>query len=185
MIPLAIDPALVPIALAGRGPLAIRRLAQLREAGADPLVFSPEPDGELAAFAGDRLVRALPYLADLDAIRLLYVMGLEPAVERSLADLARSRRVLVNVEDVTPLCDFHSPSVVRRGDLVMTVSTGGRSPTLASLLRQRLEALFPEEWAERLGRIAALRDRLRGDGASMAAVARETKDMIAREGWLP
>ncbi|WP_042699550.1 bifunctional precorrin-2 dehydrogenase/sirohydrochlorin ferrochelatase [Azospirillum sp. B506] len=185
MIPLALDPARVAIALAGNGPLAVRRLTQLREGGADPQVFSPDPDGELAALAGDRLVRALPDAADLDMVGLLYVMGLGPETETALAELARQHRVLVNVEDVIPLCDFHSPSVVRRGDLVMTVSTGGRSPTLASLLRQRLETLFPEEWAERLRSIAALRNRRRVEGASMSEVARETREMIDREGWLP
>ncbi|WP_372398537.1 NAD(P)-dependent oxidoreductase [Azospirillum sp. HJ39] len=185
MIPLALDPSRVVIALAGTGPLAVRRLTQLREGGADPMVYSPEPDGELAALAGGRLARTLPDAAALDGIGLLYVMGLGPETERTLAELARSRRVLVNVEDVIPLCDFHSPSVVRRGDLVMTVSTGGRSPTLASLLRQRLEALFPEEWADRLRTIAAFRDSRRAEGASMSEVARETRDLIARERWLP
>nr|WP_211113779.1 NAD(P)-dependent oxidoreductase [Azospirillum picis] len=182
---MAIDPARVSIALAGQGPLAVRRLAQLREGGADPAVYSPEPDGELAALAGDRLFRALPQAGDLDGIGLLYVMGLGPEAEQALAELARRHRVLVNVEDVVPLCDFHSPSVVRRGDLVLTVSTGGRSPTLASLLRQRLEALFPEVWAERLRAVAALRDRRRAEGAAMSEVARESREMIAREGWLP
>ncbi len=185
MIPLALDPARVPIALAGNGPLAVRRLTQLREGGGNPLVYSPEPDGELAELAGDRLVRALPFTDDLDAVRVLFVMGLDPAVEKTLAEMARARGVLVNVEDVVPLCDFHSPSVVRRGDLLLTVSTGGRSPTLASLVRQRLETLFPEAWAERLSAIAALRDRLRGEKASMSTIAKATKDLIAREGWLP
>ncbi len=185
MIPLAIDPARVPIALAGNGPLAVRRLTQLRDGGANPAVYSPDPDAEFAALAGEALTRALPGPDDLDAARVLFVMGLDPAVERALAELARSRGVLVNVEDVIPLCDFHSPSVVRRGDLLLTVSTGGRSPTLASLLRQRLETLFPESWAERLRTIAALRDAMRKDGASMAEVGKAAKDLIAREGWLP
>ncbi|MCG5243274.1 bifunctional precorrin-2 dehydrogenase/sirohydrochlorin ferrochelatase [Azospirillum doebereinerae] len=185
MIPLAIDPARVPIALAGNGPLAVRRLTQLREGGADPVVYSPEPDAEFAALAGERLVRALPFDRDLDAVRVLFVMGLDPAVETTLAKLARSCGVLVNVEDVIPLCDFHSPSVVRRGDLLLTVSTGGRSPTLASLLRQRLETLFPEIWSDRLRQIAGLRDQLRKDGASMAAIAKATKSLVTREGWLP
>lgn len=185
MIPLALDPARVPIALAGNGPLAARRLSQLREGGADPKVYSPDPDADFAALAGDCLVRALPSGDDLDTVRVLFIMGLDPAVEQQLAELARSRRVLVNVEDVVPLCDFHSPSVVRRGDLLLTVSTGGRSPTLASLLRQRLESLFPDVWAERLRTIAALRDGMRKDGAAMAEVGKAAKELIAREGWLP
>lgn len=185
MIPLALDPARVPIALAGNGPLAMRRLTQLREGGADPVVYSPDPAADFAELAGASLVRALPSGSDLDRLRVLFVMGLAPTVERELAELARSHRVLVNVEDVVPLCDFHSPSVVRRGDLLLTVSTGGRSPTLASLVRQRLESLFPESWAERLRTIAALRDGMRKDGASMAEVGKAARELIAREGWLP
>ncbi|SMH59962.1 precorrin-2 dehydrogenase/sirohydrochlorin ferrochelatase family protein [Azospirillum agricola] len=185
MIPLVLDPARAPMALAGNGPLAVRRLTQLREGGADPTVYSPEPDGEFAALAGERLVRALPGPDELDAVRVLFVAGLDPAVETELAERARARRILVNVEDVVPLCDFHSPSVVRRGDLLLSVSTGGRSPTLARLLRERLEALFPEVWAERLRTISDLRDGMRKAGASMSAIATATKERIAREGWLP
>lgn len=185
MIPVALDPARVRIALVGQGPLAKRRLAQLLDGGASPVAFSPDADAEIATLAGDRLVRSLPSAEDLAAVQLLFVAGVEDAVAGDLARRARDRGILVNVEDVIPLCDFHAPSVVRRGDLLLTVSTGGKSPALAQMVRERLEALFPASWAERLAEIAALRDRLRAEGAKGPDVLRASRDFIAGKGWLP
>lgn len=185
MIPVALDPAHVRIALVGQGPLAKRRLAQLLEGGAAPAIYSPEPDAELIALSGAALRRALPSLADLEGVQVLFVVGIDDADAAALARQARGRNILVNVEDVIPLCDFHAPSVIRRGDLLLTVSTGGRSPALAQLLRERLEALFPAIWADRLAEVAALRDRLRAAGAKGPEVLRACRDLIAAKGWLP
>ena len=185
VIPVALDPAHVRIALAGQGPLAKRRLAQLLEGGAAPAVYSPEPDGELATLAGRALRRALPSLADLDGVQVLFVVGIDGDAAEALARQARQRNILVNVEDVVPLCDFHAPSVIRRGDLLLTVSTGGKSPALAQVLRERLETLFSPAWAERLAELAVLRDRLRAAGAKGPEVLRACRDLIAVKGWLP
>lgn len=184
MIPLALDPIRVRVALAGQGPLARRRLAQLRDGGADPVVYAPAPDPDFTQFAGNALVNSLPTDADLAGVRVLFVVGLEDAQAQALAGRAQALGILVNVEDVVPLCDFHVPSLVRRGDLLLTVSTGGKSPALAQLVRERLESLFPAAWAERLVDIAALRDRLRADGASGPAILRATRDFVTGKGWL-
>ncbi|WP_188259319.1 NAD(P)-dependent oxidoreductase [Azospirillum tabaci] len=185
MIPITLDPTHVRIALVGQGPLAKRRLAQLLDGGAAPAVYSPAPDEELATLAGTALRRALPSLAELDKVQVLFVVGVDDPAAETLARQARSRNILVNVEDVIPLCDFHAPSVIRRGDLLMTVSTGGRSPALAQVLRERLETLFPAVWADRLAELAALRDRLRAAGAKGPEVLRACRDLIAAKGWLP
>lgn len=184
MIPVALDPAHVRMALVGQGPLAKRRLAQLLEGGAAPAVYSPEADAELATLAGDGLRRALPSPGELDGVQLLFVVGIADEAAEALARQARDRGILVNVEDVIPLCDFHSPSVIRRGDLLLTVSTGGKNPALAQVLRERLETLFPAVWADRLAELAALRDRLRGAGAKGPEVLRACRDLIAAKGWL-
>ncbi len=185
MIPVALDPARARVALAGRGSLAQRRLAWLLEGGAAPAVYAPQADAALAALAGPRLVRALPGPEDLAETQLLFVAGLDPAEAEALAARARAGGVLVNVEDVVPLCDFHAPSVVRRGDLLLTVSTGGRSPALARMLRERLESLFPAAWSARLGEIAEMRDRLRAGGTGGTEIFRATRDLVAGRGWLP
>jgi precorrin-2 dehydrogenase/sirohydrochlorin ferrochelatase len=69
---------------------------------------------------------------------------------------ARERKVLCNIADNPPLCDFILPALIRRGDLTITVSTGGKSPALAKKISRRLEEEFPETYGpylDLLGRI--------------------------------
>lgn len=183
MIPMMVDPRLVGVVLAGGGALVAKRLRWLRDGGADPVVFAPDADPELADLAGSALRRCLPGEADLRAARLLFVAGLPDGPARALAELGRSLGMIVNVEDVLDLCDVHVPAVVRRGDLLLTVSTGGGSPGLAARIRARLEALFPPVWGERLTRAAQERARLRAEGADGPTVGRAIEDLVQREGW--
>ena len=93
----------------------------------------------------------------LAGLRVLFVAGLERPVAAALAASARNAGVLVNVEDVPELCDFHVPANVRRGELVFTVSTCGRAPGLARRLREWLESAFGPEWSGRLDDVSAAR----------------------------
>ena len=186
MYPLLVDLGRVPALLVGDGPAAARRLAQLDEAGAARLrIFAPCPDAALAALAGSRLERRLPAADDIAAARLLFIADLDGAVAARLAALAEAAGVLVHAEDRPALCDLNTPALVRRGDLLVTVSTNGRSPTLARRLRQFLEQLLTADWADRVARVGALRDRLRAAGASLAAVGRASEALIDDERWLP
>jgi len=186
MYPLLVDLARVPALLVGDGPAAARRLAQLDEAGAARLrVFSASPDPALIALAGARLERRLPTSDEIAAARLLFIADLDGEAAARLAWLAQAVGVLVHAEDRPALCDLNTPALVRRGDLLVTVSTSGRSPTLARRLRQFLEQLLTAEWADRVARVGALRDRLRAAGASLSAVGRASESLIDDERWLP
>jgi precorrin-2 dehydrogenase / sirohydrochlorin ferrochelatase len=184
MIPLIVDPARVPIALVGRGGAAERRLGLLREAGAEDIeVFSDAPSASLAASAGLRLRRRLPGRDELARTALLWIVDLPIAEAASLARTARATGCLVNVEDVTALCDFHNPAQLRRGDLLLTVSTGGKSPGLAARIRRELARSFGPEWAGRLDRIAARRAAWRRPGRPLHELARLTDSAIDENGW--
>jgi precorrin-2 dehydrogenase/sirohydrochlorin ferrochelatase len=186
MYPLLVDLTRVPALLVGDGPAAARRLAQLDEAGATQLsVHAPNPGPEMRAAAGDRLVKRLPSAAEIAAVRLLFIAGLAAHEAARLAAIAQEAGVLVHAEDRPALCDLNTPALVRRGDLLVTVSSNGRSPTLARRLRQFLEQTLSGEWADRVARIGALRDRLRAAGASMDAVGHASEALIDGEGWLP
>src|SRR5262245_40379943 len=146
MIPIVVDPKVTPLALIGRGELACRRVAALRAGGAGELaVFSDRPCAALAELAGEQLRRRLPSADELSRFRVLWIADLRPDEAAALAALARALGVLVNVEDVTAWCDFHNPSIVRRGDLLLTVSTGGQSPGLAARIRRELADRFGPE----------------------------------------
>jgi precorrin-2 dehydrogenase / sirohydrochlorin ferrochelatase len=183
MIAVALDPAAVAIAVAGRGPPALRRLSVLRAGGAHPLFFCDFPGSEFLDGLDDALRERLPSESDLAGLGALWIAGLPREEAATLAARARARRVLVNVEDVRPLCDFHNVAEVRRGDLLLTVSTGGRSPGLAARIRARLAGQFGQEWAERLAVLDARRSGWRADGRSTAEVARLTDDALSRAGW--
>lgn len=186
MFPVVLDLTRLSVALIGRGSLTARRLSQLDAAGARHIaVFAENPDPELIEVAGPRLHHRLPGAEDLRAARVILITELPESQSRHLAEQARAAGALVNVEDNIPLCDFHTPSLVRHGDLLITVSTGGTSPGLARRLRKHLERLFGPEWGERLKRLAEARRGWRSEGADMAEVARRTDAMIDREGWLP
>jgi precorrin-2 dehydrogenase / sirohydrochlorin ferrochelatase len=181
MIAVALDVAALPIAVAGRGPAALHRLRALRAGGAgELLLFSDRPDHlDLAA---DRPLRPhLPGRSDLAGLRALWIAGLPDDGAAELAALARSERVLVNVEDRAELCDFHSVAEVRRGDLLLTVSTGGASPGLATRIRARLAAEYGLEWAERLKLLRGSRAAWRREGRDVAAL---TDQLLQANGWL-
>jgi precorrin-2 dehydrogenase/sirohydrochlorin ferrochelatase len=184
-VPLALDLATLPVALAGSGPALLKRLTLLDAERVPNLhIYATDPSAEVAAAAGPRLIPRLPTEAELARYRVLFVAGLPPAGSEHLAALARTHRVLVNVEDTLPLCDFHVPAILRRGELAISISTGGGSPTLSRRLRAYLAELFPEVWAERIGRIAGMREDMRREGASMGEVAERTNAVIDGEGWL-
>jgi precorrin-2 dehydrogenase/sirohydrochlorin ferrochelatase len=103
---------------------------------------------------------------------------------RKATGRARAFGVLVNVEDVLPLCDFHVPAIVRQGDLLLTASTGGTVPGLARALREHLAESFGPEWRDRLIDLSKERARFRSQGLSPGEVSQKVRDLVAEKGWL-
>lgn len=167
MLPIVLDPAKLAVGLAGAGEGLARRRAMLEQAGVTPLPVAPD-----AAESA------------LTPLSVLFVAGLDLDRSARLAQFARNAGVLVNVEDVPDLCDFHVPAAVRRGDLVVTVSTGGKAPGLSRILREWLEDRFSGEWTARLGDLSAARSGWREDGLSPNQVSQKTRDLVAKKGWL-
>ncbi|MGH7104730.1 MAG: precorrin-2 dehydrogenase/sirohydrochlorin ferrochelatase family protein [Acetobacteraceae bacterium] len=163
MIPIVLDPSRLRLGVAGRGPAAERRLSLLRAAGAEPLALS-----------ADRL----------PALDLLWIADLPLPRAETLAAAARARGALVNVEDQPALSDFRNTAELRRGDLLVSVSTGGQSPGLAGAIRDRIGTLFGPEWAGRVAEFGARRRMWRAQGSRLAALARLSREAIARSGWL-
>jgi precorrin-2 dehydrogenase/sirohydrochlorin ferrochelatase len=88
---------------------------------------------------------------------LAFIASGDPAFDELAARAAREAGVPVNVVDRTALCDFFTPALVDRGQVVAAVGTGGASPVLAQVLRQELESSIPEG----SGRLAALLQEFR------------------------
>lgn len=184
MIPILLDPAFCPVALVGRETLAVRRLGWLRACGADPDVFSDRPSPELADLAGARLVARLPTAEDLTAFRAIWIADLPEPDGHALAEQARTLRVLVNVEDVLPVCDFHTPAVVRRGALTVAIGTGGASPAVAGAVRRRIDETLPDTWGPVLEQITQARQALKAAGAGPAELLVDARSRLSAAGLI-
>jgi precorrin-2 dehydrogenase len=132
----------------------------LLAAGASVTVVAGGPPAALSALRSDPRVTVArrPWRpADLDGATVCVAASADPATRAAVSRAARDRGVLVNVMDDVEHCDFAAPALVRRGDLLIAISTGGRSPALARRLREELERRFGDEWATVLDLLAEVR----------------------------
>ena len=138
----------------GGGAVAERKIASLLEAGADVTVISPDASETVVRWSRNQSIHF---------IARCYQPG--DLADTELAFVATDVGA-VNAADDPARCDFILPSVLRRGDLTVAVSTGGTSPALARTIREELELYFTEEY-EMLVRLAAeVREELRAQGIS-------------------
>jgi siroheme synthase-like protein len=155
----------VMLELSGRrcvviGAQAIRegKVEGLLAGGADDvLVLDPSVDDRFDGVAGVRIERRAWRPDDLDGAFLAVASSDDGAARAAIAREARARGVLVNVVDDIPRCDWAAPALVRRGDLVLAIGTGGVSPAVARLVRERLQEEFGAEWAELLRVVGEVR----------------------------
>ncbi len=164
MLPIVLTPETARIGLIGQGEALERRRALLTGSGITPI--------------------PVDQTGDLGGLRILFVAGLSAAQSEVLAARARRAGILVNVEDIPALCDFHVPAIVRRGDLLFSVSTRGRAPGLARRLREWLEQRFGPEWEEFSAELGEARTRWRGEGVEAAEISVRTRKIIEEKGWL-
>jgi precorrin-2 dehydrogenase/sirohydrochlorin ferrochelatase len=150
----------------GGGKIALRKVEGLLACGGRVTVVAPRITPELRALA-DVMTEERPWRPDdLDGMWLVIAATDDPAVNGAVYAEGQRRGVWVNGADDPANCSFTLPSVVRRGDLQVTVSTGGRSPALASWLRRRLEGEIGPEYAVLLDLLATERDGLKAAGVS-------------------
>ncbi len=147
----------------GGGSVALRKVNGLLKAGARVRVISPElvdPLAGLAAGGEIQWIRRGFAAGDLGDAFLAFAATDQPEVQKAVAAEAAERERLVNVIDDPARCTFQVPAVVRRGDLLLAVSTSGTSPALAAVIRQELEDRYGEEYAVLLRLMAEIRQYL-------------------------
>ena len=155
-----------PCLVVGGGTIAARKVAGLRACGAAVHVVAPAVSDAVRAQPGVTWAER-PYApSDLEGRRLVITATDDASVNAAVFADAEAAGVWVNGADDPAHCSFTLPSVLRRGGLMITVSTGGRSPALAVWLRERLEAEIGPEFEVLLDLLAAERDSIRATGRS-------------------
>jgi siroheme synthase-like protein len=153
----------------GAGRIAARKIESLLDAGGDVHVISPEVVDEIADWAKEgrlQLSQREFTPSDLDDAWLATTATSTAAVNRAVAQAGEARRVWVNAADDPVHCTFTLMSVVRQGDIVVTVGTGGRSPALATFLKSHVANEMGPEWADLLELLSEARETLRAGGTS-------------------
>lgn len=159
-----------PVLLVGGGEVAERKARLLLDAGAQLTVVAPDLDPELAELAANG---SIEWLAGEFAPQQLTGKWLVVAatdrreVNALVYQSANMARIFANVVDDPKRSSFIMPSIIDRSPLMVAISSGGKAPVLARLLREKLEALLPQH----LGAVAAfagsLRERVKARFATM------------------
>ena len=148
----------------GGGPVAERKVEGLLAVGASVAVISPALTARLEALTREgRICHVGRHYGpgDLAGSELAFVATDDGEVNAAVAREGRGAGVWVNAADDPANCDFILPSVLRRGDLVVAVATGGASPALSRAVREELEAYFTEDYTALAEVVAEVRRELK------------------------
>lgn len=145
------------------GELAVRERKHqgLLAAGADVTIIAEEPSIILDALETEgraKVVRRGYEPGDLVGAFVAIASSDDEEVREAIWLESRDQHVLLNTVDDIPHCDWAAPALVRRGDLILAISTGGRSPALAKRLREDLSRQFGPEWTDMLEVLGDVRE---------------------------
>ena len=148
-----------PCIVIGAGEIAESKIDSLLTAEARVTVIAPTASARIVELSnsGEIVLHRREYAqGDLAGYFLVVAATNNPAVNRAVFAEAEAAGILINAVDDPPFCDFYFPSIVRRGDLQIAISTAGASPALAQRLRKEIDALLPldaGEWLAELGNL--------------------------------
>jgi len=148
-----------PCLVVGGGNLAESKIESMRAANGKVTVIAPEASARITDMAASGEIEWHQrefQPGDVHDYFLVVTATNVPAVNRAVYLEAQSKNIICNAVDDPPFCDFYFPSVVRRGDLQIAISTAGASPALAQRLRKEINAQLPldtGDWLTDLGNL--------------------------------
>lgn len=169
--------------IVGGGEVALRKAERLLDCGANVSIISPNLTPELAALKDKNLIAhvAAEYSGDLiNQAALIIGATDDEKINARISKDARARGIPVNIVDDPQKCDFILPSIVQRGDLVIAIGTGGKSPALARHLREELEKQYGREYSILLNILGILRTKMEKN----AGIGRDWFDALMATGIL-
>jgi len=158
--PLFLDARSLNCLVVGAGEVAARKLELIMKTPARITVVAPWACDTVKRLSENEKVTLIVREfedSDLADKEMVFIATDKPAVNQYIHDLARTQKVLVNVVDNTPLCQFITPSIVDRSPIIIAMSSGGVAPVLLRYLRQKLETVLPTH----LSRLGAFSEKFR------------------------
>jgi precorrin-2 dehydrogenase/sirohydrochlorin ferrochelatase len=167
--PILVDLKGRKVLVVGGGKVAYRKIVTLLDHGASVEVIARDLDRPLAELVEKGLIRngGQEFCVDhLNGVFLVIAATSDAELNRRVSEKAQEKGLLVNAVDQPADCNFIVPSILRRGDLVVSVSTSGKSPAFARKIRKDLEEHFGDEFESFLTVMGRLRERVLALGLS-------------------
>lgn len=146
--PIFLDTIDLTCLVVGAGEVAARKVELLLKTSANITVVAPWACDTVQRFAKEEKIKLIvrPYIeSDLSNQQMVFVATDNSELNAQIHDQARAQKILVNVVDNTPLCQFITPSIVDRSPIIIAMSSGGVAPVLLRYLRQKLESVIPQK----------------------------------------
>jgi precorrin-2 dehydrogenase/sirohydrochlorin ferrochelatase len=165
--PVLLDLHAKRVLVVGGGKIAQRKIEALLHHGASVRVIAKELNSDIALLVEKGLIHYAGQdfsEGHLDKVFLVVAATSDASLNRRVSEKAREKGLLVNAVDQPSECNFIVPSVLRRGDLVVAVSTSGKSPAFARKVREDLEEHFGDEYELFLALMGNLRQIILSQG---------------------
>ena len=149
--------------LVGGGEIALRKARLLSKSGAVLRVVAPDIAPELTQLAGEtgKCLHADYRIDHLDGVFLVIAATDDQVLNEQVSRDCNARNIPVNVVDNPALCSFILPAIIDRSPIVVAVSSGGKSPVLARIIRSRLESSIPAAYGRLAGLVGQFRDAVK------------------------
>ncbi len=182
------------ILVVGGGKVAERKVEALLDCGAKIRIVSSKITDRLNKIVE---VYGLRYFSGefreeyLEGVSLVIAATDDRNLNHKISKIAKKKGLLINAVDQPPDCNFIVPSIVKKGDLLIAISTSGKSPALAQKLREQLDNQFGKEYEDFLVLMGCLRKEILAKGLSQEENSRlfheivesDILDALAREDW--
>jgi len=155
-------------AVIGGGAVALRKCLTLLECEALIKVVSPEFQKEFNGFdtANVLLINDVFKTLYIEDCFLVIAATGKNDINLEISRYCNENRILVNVADEPELCSFIAPAYLKRGDLVISISTGGKSPALAKKIKEEISKYYPAEYSEYIEIMGLIRTEILKKGYS-------------------
>ncbi len=167
--PINIDIQNKSCVLIGGGNVAYRKALSLLRAGADIRLISPEINDGVRSLVDDGAVKWIDRCyqqGDLQGATLAIVAVDDPAVGKKVSEEATRLNIPINVADIPEQCTFTLSSCIERGDLLVTISTGGKCPAFSRHMRLKLEEIVDDAYGDLLNMLGDAREEMLEAGIS-------------------
>lgn len=162
--PLFISLDELPCLVVGGGKVALRKVKTLLEYGAKVTVVAPRMESAFEHMEGVKIRKREFQETDLQGMQIVFAATSDQECNRYVSELCRKQKIFVNVADVPEECDFFFPALVRRKDVVVGISTGGKSPAVAKKIREELDGHLPHSLGDFVEEVGDLRTKIMDNG---------------------